>query len=129
QPCHCVEIDVALYEVSEPGDPEKRSGVEDVRPDDLRQGERVDHHHHEPEERPAPHRRQPDDEAENRAYDHRADLVALREQERRVARLHASFDERLRDQADTTEHERSAYQVALSVLRTVAERARDGNAG
>ena len=98
-----MKIDVALDEMPEARDPEQRCGVEDVRADDLRDRQRVDHHHHEPEERAATHRGQADDETERGADQNGEDLVPAPQDERRVIGLHAALDERLRDQTRRAE--------------------------
>src|SRR5881394_553386 len=95
EPPHRVEVDVALHEVADARDPEQGSRVEDVGADDPRDRQRVDHHHHEPEERPAADGRQPDDVAENGAEDHCAHLVLSLHHEAGLAGLHAALDERL----------------------------------
>src|SRR5690348_1381555 len=87
EPRHRMQVDVALDEMADAGDPEQGSGVEDVRADDLRHGERVDHHHHETEEGSAADGGQADDEPEDRADQHGPDLVLPSQHERRVARL------------------------------------------
>ena len=47
----------------DPGHPEQRGGVEDVRADDLRRAQREDDQHRQPEEDAAADRGQADDEA------------------------------------------------------------------
>src|SRR5205085_3357021 len=85
----------------------------------LRHCQRIDEHHHEPEERPATDRREPDHEAEDGADDHRHDLVAPRQDERTIARLHAALDERLGEKADPARDERRADRIALDALRAI----------
>jgi hypothetical protein len=115
-----MQVDVALGEVADAGHPEQGGGVKDVGADDLRDREGVHHDHHEAEERPAPNRGQPDDEAEGRADCHGDDPVAILEDERRVARLHPAFDERLEHQPHRSQNERSADRVGLRRLHTLA---------
>ena len=133
QPRGRVVVDVAADHVPDAGDPEERGRVEDVGADDLRHRQRIDEHHHEPEERAAADRRQADDEAEDRADDHREHLVAPAEDERPVVRLDAARDERLREEAETARDERAADGVALDRLRAVAvvvlDQGRDADAG
>src|SRR5580765_5618196 len=95
EPRHRVEVDIALHEVAEAGDPEQCGCVEDVRPDDPRDSEGIDHHHHETEEGATADGGEPDDEAEHGADQHRADLVLALQDESRLARLHTSLDEGL----------------------------------
>src|SRR6266480_3957531 len=85
QPSDRMQVDVALDEVPEACDPQERGGVEDVRSDDARDRQGIDHHHHEAEERPAADGRQPDDVTEHGPDDHGADFVLPRHDEARLA--------------------------------------------
>ena len=78
-----MEVDIALHEMAEAGDPEQCGCVEDVRPDDPRDREGIDHHHDETEEGAAADGRESDDEAEDGADHDGADLVLAPQDERR----------------------------------------------
>ena len=62
QPIACRST-LPCSEMAEPGDPEQRGRVGDVRADDLLRRQREEEQHREPEERPGADRRQADDEA------------------------------------------------------------------
>ena len=124
QPGRRVVVDVAADHVPDAGDPEERGRVEDVGADDLRHRQRIDEHHHEAEERAAADRGEPDDEAERRRRSSTAmHLVAPAQDERRVARLHAALDERLREEAEPADDERGADRIGS---RSSARRRRSG---
>ena len=106
--------------------------MEDVRADDPRHRERVDEHHHEPEVRAAADRSEPDDEAEDRAGRDRDQLVAAGHDERSVARLHAAFHQRLREEAAAAADQRGADGIAedrLCVADLVSEHPGNCDAG
>ena len=94
--------------------------MEDVRADDLRQRQRIDEHHHEPEEGAAADRGEADDEAEDGADGRRDQLVAAREQERRVGRLDPAPDDPLEEEAEPAGDERRADRVAHDRVGRVA---------
>ena len=76
-------------EVPEPGDPEQRGRVEDVRPDDLGGRQREHGEHGEREERARADGREPDHEAAEQADHDGDDPVVPGEQERPVVALRA----------------------------------------
>src|SRR5579864_1250816 len=111
-----VVVDVAGDHVPDARDPEQCGRMEDVGGDDLRHRQRIDEHHHEPEEGAAADRGEADDEAEDRADQDGDDLVAPREDERQVARPDAALDQRLCEEADAAGDERGADRIALDRL-------------
>ena len=113
-------VDVTGDHVTDARDPQERGGVEDVGADDLRHRQRVDEHHHEPEERAAADRGEADDEAEHGADRDGEHAVAIREQKRRVRGLDAARDKRLDEEPDAARDERRADGVALDRLRARA---------
>src|SRR6266511_2970264 len=130
KPVHRMQVDIPLREMAQARNPQESGSVEDVRPHDLDDGQGIDHNPHKAEERAATDRRQPHDETESGADQHRPEAVLSFEQKRGVTRLHSTLDERLRDEAETTEQEGCADRVALGRLDAVAVRipepARDG---
>src|SRR5206468_2577837 len=120
EPYGRVQVDVAADEMSDPGDPQERGGVEDVGADDLRHRERVDEHHHEPEEGPAPDRGEADDEAEDSADRDGDHLVAPGQDEGTVAGPDAALDERFGEEAEAARDERGADRIALDILCRIA---------
>jgi hypothetical protein len=67
---------------------------------DPRDGQRIDHHHDETEERAAAHRRsEAHDEAEDGTDHDGANFVLTLQDEACLARLHPSLDERLGNEA------------------------------
>src|SRR4051812_44313607 len=67
KPRHCVQVDIARDGGPEARPPEERGGVKDVGPADLGRRQREDEQHHQPEERPAAHGRETDDETAGEA--------------------------------------------------------------
>ncbi len=105
-----LEVDVAGRPVRRPGDVQKGSGVKDVRADDLVGAQREDDEERQPEEDPAPHGRQADDEpAEDADEDGRGAVTPAEHPPCVAGRL--LLDEALRDQPDCPEEERAAEHL------------------
>jgi hypothetical protein len=115
QPAHRVQVDVPVNEVADARDPEQRRRVENVRTHDFGRRQWEHEQHHETEERAASDRCQTDEEPAARSEGDTDHAVTVREQERRVRRLDAALDERLREEAEPAEDERVADHLGHDV--------------